>query len=130
MTVTTTVPRVWYAGDPEPPVGTTALRADGVPVTRWRLGWMPGPYNWVGITSLGPVTEVKPPAVPVRYELVEKDTRKRADHRTGGGIHPSIVAHVDQVRAGQAESDPDDVGFEPLDGADAGIAYSTDPTDY
>lgn len=58
MPETATEPRTWQAGDAEPPVGTTVRRADGREVTLYRLGWMPGPYNWVGILALGPAVEV------------------------------------------------------------------------
>jgi hypothetical protein len=82
MTTATPEPRVYHQGDPEPPVGTTVLRADGIPVTRWQLGWMPGPYNWVGITSLGDATEVKPPRQPagVTIELVEGAAKRDRVH--------------------------------------------------
>lgn len=72
---TTPEPRVWHAGDPEPPVGTTAVRADGVEVEHRSLGWFPGPFNWSGITSLGPATEV--PSRPVSNCEIADGAAKR-----------------------------------------------------
>lgn len=50
-------PLQFHPGDPEPPIGTRIVRADGVRTTLRELGWFPGPYNWIGILSLGPATE-------------------------------------------------------------------------
>lgn len=44
--------------------------------------------------------------VPVRYELVEKQPRRRStDHRNGGGFGPALTADVDQIRAERADED-------------------------
>lgn len=73
--MTSTAPaRQWQHGDPEPPVGTTVIRADGVRATLWDLGWFPGPYNWTGILSLGPATEDTTP-VP-RVDIVDPTDRE------------------------------------------------------
>lgn len=78
--MTATEPRVWTAGDPEPPVGTTVLRADGVEVTRFELGWYPGPWNWIGITAQGPATEVKPPRSTTTVEIVDGAAKRNRIH--------------------------------------------------
>ncbi|GAB3376364.1 hypothetical protein [Amycolatopsis echigonensis] len=52
-----TKPRVWNAGDPEPPVGTTVRTNAGHVTTRYDLGWYPGPWNWHGLLKQGSLTE-------------------------------------------------------------------------
>lgn len=86
--MTTTTARTYQAGDPEPAIGTSVIRADGTRVTRSTWGWAPGPLNWVGILSQGPAVDDTPAASTVRYEVVDNAefaaARQRAEAIQGG----------------------------------------------
>lgn len=104
---TTTETRTWQAGDTEPAVGTTVIRADGVRTTRYELGWSPGPFNWIGITSLGEVRDATP-VNQTRYEVIE------TPRETAARLKAAMRRNAFAARSERDEAD------------DEGTSYSTD----
>lgn len=63
-----------------------------------------GTWGWVTVVDEPEPIERPADAPAVRYEIVDRSD-KAAMAAWRSGIHPSVIAHVDQVRAEQANDD-------------------------